>query len=183
LARSQDTKIDVTVIVILTGKRGIGKSTVCRKTVALAQGEGHACGGILTLSHDDVRDALDVSSGDARRLTQELHAAQAVDQGRFRFDPRVLSWGSAALARATPCDLLVVDEIGPLELERGKGWVNAFDVLRDKDFALAVVVVRPELAAQAQLRLPNCDTMVLAVTRENRDQLPSTLMEMLGEAR
>jgi nucleoside-triphosphatase THEP1 len=88
-----------------------------------------------------------------------------------------------ALTRTTPCDLLVVDEIGPLELERRGGWENAFDVLRGRDFALALVVVRPELVIKAQLRLPDCATVVLTVTRENRDQLPGTLMGVLGEER
>lgn len=170
-------------VILLTGERGIGKSTVCRETVALAQGEGYACGGILTLAHGDVRHVMDVSSGDMRRLTLEAGAAEGVGQGRFRFDPRVLSWGDKALARATPCDLLVIDEIGPLELERGGGWVKALDVLRGGDFALAVVVVRPELVIQAQQQLPQCATVVLAVTRENRHQLPQTLMGLLGEGR
>jgi nucleoside-triphosphatase THEP1 len=170
-------------VIVLTGERGIGKSTVCRRTVALAQGEGYTCGGILTLAHDDGRDVLDVSSGDVRRLTLESDAAQGVDQGRFRFDPRALRWGNAALIQATPCDLLVVDEIGPLELERGGGWINAFDVLRGGDFALALAVVRPELVVQAQLRLTGCATVVMAVTRENRDQLLGILMRKLRPER
>jgi nucleoside-triphosphatase THEP1 len=168
-------------VILLTGERGIGKSTVCREMVALAQGEGYACGGIITLAHDDVRDVLDVRSGDTRRLTLEVGAAEAVDQGRFHFDPQVLSWGNRVLTRATPCDLLVADEIGPLELERGGGWANAFDVLRGGDFALAVVVVRPELLGRARLQLPDRATVVLVVTRENRDQLPGTLTRLLGE--
>jgi nucleoside-triphosphatase THEP1 len=48
-------------IVILTGERGVGKSTVCRKTVGLAQARQYTCGGILTLSHSNGgRDVLDV---------------------------------------------------------------------------------------------------------------------------
>jgi nucleoside-triphosphatase THEP1 len=168
---------------VLTGERGIGKTNVCRATVAAARREGYACGGILTLADGDLRDVFDVSSGDVRRLTLERDAARAVDQGRFRFDPRALRWGSAALARATPCDLLVVDEIGPLELERGGGWANAFDVLHSQDFALALVVVRPELVARARPRLLGATMRVVSVNRENRDQLPDTLMELLREER
>lgn len=170
-------------VIVLTGERGIGKSTVCRGTVGMAQSEGYTCGGILTLAHEDGRDVLDVSSGDVRRLTLEVNAAQGVDQGRFCFDRQVLAWGSTLLIQATPCDLLVVDEIGPLELERGGGWINAFDVLRGGDFALALAVVRPELVVQAQLRLTDCAPVVMAVTRENRDQLPGILMRKLRQER
>ena len=104
-----------------------------------------------------------------------------MNQGRYLFDPCVLSWARQRLSRATPCDFLVIDEIGPLELERGEGWANAVDVLRDGDFGLALVVVRPELLAQAKKVLPNGTTLVLRATRENRDLLPATLLRLIGE--
>ena len=169
-----------TRIIILTSERGAGKSTVCRETIALAQARHYTCGGVLTLSRPDgVLDVLDVRSGDMRRLTLEPGAGPAVLQGRFRFDPETLAWGNSALARAAPCDLLVVDELGPLEMERGQGWLRAFDVLRGADFALALVVVRPDLVVRAQLQLPISATAVLTVTPENRDDLPAVLLETL----
>jgi nucleoside-triphosphatase THEP1 len=167
-------------IVVLAGERGAGKSTVCRETIALAQARGYSCGGVLTFGRPDgALDVLDVRSGYVRRLTLEPDANQAVIQGRFRFDPETLAWGDAALAQATPCHLLVVDELGPLEIERGQGWPKAFDVLRGTDFALALAVVRPELAAQAQRRLPVGATTVLIVTVDNRDELPDVLLGRL----
>jgi len=170
-------------IVILSGERGAGKTTVCRKTVALAQARGHTCGGILTLSYpNDVRDALDVHSGRVRRLTLESNASSpATAMGRFRFDPETLAWGNDVLAHAPTCHLLVVDELGPLEIERGQGWQRAFDVLRGNSFALALVVVRPELVGQARLILPHSPTGTLRVTSHNRDSLPRALLEMLEE--
>jgi len=167
-------------IVILTGERGAGKSTVCRETIALAQARGYACGGILTLSRPDgILDVLDVRSRHVRRLTLAPDVSPAVIQGRFRFDPETLAWGSDVLAHATPCHLLVADELGPLELEQGGGWLKAFDVLRRTDFVLALVVVRPELLVQAQLELPVGATTVFAVTPRSRDDLPNALLEML----
>jgi nucleoside-triphosphatase THEP1 len=172
-----------TSIIILTGERGVGKTTVCREAVALAQAEGYACGGILTLAQPDVElDVLDVSSGETRRLTLTPDAEPAIVQGRFRFDPDTMDWGNAALTRTPPCQLLVVDEVGPLELEQRKGWTKALDVLQIGNFALALIVVRPELLVRAQLRLPSSATAVLKVTPEDRDGLPSTLLEMLVRA-
>jgi len=167
--------------IILTGERGVGKSTVCLETIALAQARKYPCGGILTLSRPDgSRDVLDVRSGDTRRLTLEPDASPAVTLGRFRFDPETLAWGNETLAHdASPCHLLVVDELGPLEIERGQGWLKAFDVLHRHSFALALVVVRPELVVQAQLSLPASATAVLTVTPDNRDDLPSVLVEIL----
>jgi len=173
-----------TRIVILTGERGVGKSTVCSRTVALARAREYTCGGLITLSRSgDVRDALDVHSGDVRRLTVESGAGATVAQGRFRFDPETLAWGNEVLTHATPCHLLVVDELGPLEIERGEGWQKAFDLLRQTNFTLALVVVRPELVDElierVRPRLPAHTTTVLTVTPHNRDDLPDALLKML----
>ena len=167
-------------IVLLAGERGAGKSTVCRETIALAQARGYSCGGVLTLGRPDgALDVLDVRSGRVRRLTLEPDANQAVIQGRFHFDPETLAWGDAALAQATPCHLLVVDELGPLEIERGEGWSKAFEMLYGGNFTLALVVVRPELIVHAQLKLPASAANVFTVTAHNRDDLPRLLLEML----
>ncbi len=167
-------------IVVLTGERGVGKSTVCCETIVLAQARGYTCGGIITLSHPNgARDLLDARSGDVRKLTLAPDAELAVVQGRFRFNPETLEWGNTALACALACDLLVVDELGPLEIERGEGWQSAFDALRRTDFVLALVVVRPELVVQAQIRLPGSATTVIAATRQNRDRLPAIFLEIL----
>lgn len=167
-------------IIILTGERGVGKSTICRETVALAQARGYTCGGILTLScSNNTLDVLDVCGDHARRLTLEPGVTPAVTQGRFHFDPETLAWGNDVLAHATPCHLLVVDEVGPLEIEQGGGWLKAFDVLRKADFALALVVVRPELLVRAQLKLPTSATTVFTATPRSRGDLPGVLLEIL----
>ena len=57
--------------------------------------------------------------------------------------------------------------------------MGAFDVLHQADFALALVVVRPELIARAQLRLPASAGTVFTVTTDNRNDLPGLLLEML----
>lgn len=167
-------------VVILTGERGVGKSTVCERTVALARDKGYTCGGLLTLSRTEGSlDVLDVRSGDVRRLTLPPDVEPAIVQGRFRFDPGTLAWGNAVLAHATPCHLLVVDELGPLEMERGGGWAKAFAALRGNNFGLALVVVRPELLTRAQMRLSVSATTVLGVTPDNRDGLPGVLLTVL----
>ena len=169
--------------VILTGERGVGKSTVCHRTVALAQAGEYACGGVLTTGRaNGGRDVRDERTGTVRRLTLKHDATESVIQGRFRFNPETLAWGNDVLSRAVPCHLLVVDELGPLEIERGKGWAVAFDVLREADFALALVVVRPELLVPAQLKLPTSATTVFTVTRHNRDGMPNVLFKILETA-
>jgi len=71
----------------------------------------------------------------------------------YLFDEDVLAWANGTIASASPCDLLIVDELGPLEIEQGRGFVAAFDMLRRGDYRLAVVVVRPSLLDSFGARL------------------------------
>jgi nucleoside-triphosphatase THEP1 len=177
-------------ILILTGERGAGKSTACSRTVDLARARGFTCGGIITLRRDtpgsatDHRDVIDARTGRSRQFTVDAGDAlsltgDTVVQGRFRFDPRTLAWAEELLAQAIPCDLLIVDELGPLEIIRGQGWQTAFDILQRGDFRLALVVVRPHLVDQARLRLPAAPSTTLTVTPHNRDALPAEILQTL----
>jgi hypothetical protein len=43
--------------------------------------------------------------------------------------------------------MLVVDEVGPLELLGGRGWAGSLSVLRARAYRVALVVCRPHLVA------------------------------------
>ena len=168
-------------IILISGGRGVGKTTVCQRTVAQAREAGYECGGILTVQTDapDERTVIDVRSGERRPLTTP---EGGVGIGKFHFSSDTLDWGAEALTQAAPCDLLVVDEIGPLEIEQREGWVVALDLLRMGQFEIALVVVRPELVHAVQMQLPASVPTVISVTEENRDQLPEELLGLLKQA-
>ncbi len=73
-------------------------------------------------------DLLDVRSGERWPLAKVDGRPAELRTSRYRFDAEVMAWGGAILAAACPCDALIVDELGPLELEQGRGWVGALDV-------------------------------------------------------
>jgi nucleoside-triphosphatase THEP1 len=75
---------------------------------------------------------------------------ESISIGRWVFDPGTLDWANRVLAAAPPCDLLIVDELGPLELTRGEGLKAAFEVIPQGRYQLAVAVIRPELVAAAR---------------------------------
>lgn len=167
-------------LIILTGERRVGKSTVCAELAALARQEGFRCAGIITLTAAGERDVVDVRTGVRRRLTRPSGRG-AVIQGRFRFSSETIQWAKDVLSRATPCDLFVVDEIGPLEVARGEGWASAVKVVRGGAYDLAVVVVRPELVETVSALLAPLQPEALPVNRENRSQLPGRLLGVLRE--
>jgi len=171
-------------VVLLTGERGVGKTHLCQRVVREVLEQGYSCAGVLSppviVDGDKVGISLvDAASGAKRALATADRAPGKVRWGKYRFVPSTLEWGVSLLSRATPCDLLVVDELGPLELELGQGLVEALHVLSEGDYSLALVVVRPELVEFVDHRLEGQQTRVIEVTLQNRDRLPGEIVSML----
>lgn len=140
---------------IITGNRGSGKTTFCKSFIQSAREAGWDAAGILSLAgfNNGVKDSIcvmDVRSGIEKPLAVVNRQRESdIKVGKWFFDPRTLEWGNDVLLSCVPCDLFVVDEMGPLEFNQSQGWIKALKVLHLARFRLALVVVRPELLEQA----------------------------------
>jgi nucleoside-triphosphatase len=175
-------------LVLLTGERGIGKTCVCQQVVRLAEERGLVCAGLLSPSVFDGGekvsiDLKDVATGEKRLLAVADEKPGDTRWGKYRFVSSTLDWASEALRTATPCDLFIVDEVGPLELESGDGLVAALDVLRGGGYRLGLVVIRPELLESLIGRLQPTEPLVLRVTLSNRDRFPEQILSMVDQER
>lgn len=149
-------------LTLLCGPSGAGKTTYCSDAVRRARGSGLAVGGILSVSEppdgERVRIvAVDLSTGEQRTLA-EMGGSAAFDgpvSGRWQFSGCTIEWASDVLQHATPCDLLVVDELGPLELRRGEGLAVALDVIDNGAYGDSLVTVRPSALPILQSRWPH----------------------------
>ncbi len=148
---------------IVSGRRGAGKTTFCQGVVENWCAAGGDAAGILSPAVFSGTqkigiDAVDLRSGERRRLadlrTAEDDPCDPLFTRRWRFDPAVTAWGGQVLAQAAPCGLLVVDELGPLEFERGQGWLSGLAALDGGRYELALAVIRPELLEMARARWP-----------------------------
>lgn len=175
--------------ILLIGRRGVGKTTVCQAVAELAYRRGYQPGGVVTPALYDSYgakvgfEAVDVGSGDCwllARTDQELGGPQV---GPYSFDPAALARALRVLRKAivAGCDLFIVDEIGPLELEQGEGFAPILDLLPAKWPTHTLIVARPELLDRLRRRLRNTRPTVFNVTEENRDELPRQIVERLWE--
>lgn len=147
------------LLFLITGYRGSGKTSFCRKMVAAAREAGWKTAGLLSnpVFEEGVRTAIEVEdlrSGETRTLATRAQTPEAGTPGarHWKFDDSALDWGDAVLAAAAPCDLLVVDELGPLEFERGEGWQSGLEAVDSRQYAIAFVVIRSELLGDALAR-------------------------------
>ena len=144
--------------VLLTGERGSGKTTAAKRLVDLLRASGKTVAGILAHGHWDegVRsgfDVEDIRTGERRQLCRRDGPRHWMSMGPFRFDPDGLALGHAALTMVPGelPDCVVVDEVGPLELD-GRGWAEDLDVLLRDTRGLIVLVVRTDLCPDVQRR-------------------------------
>jgi nucleoside-triphosphatase THEP1 len=104
-------------------------------------------------------DVIDVATGERRHLADYVCGGGGTI-GNYSFNPRVLSWASARIhtAVAAGCDLIVIDEIGPLELVHQDGLVAALDLLADlRAVPHALVIVRHAYLDRLKQRLSRPD--------------------------
>lgn len=164
---------------LITGDIGVGKTTWCQCWIDWARAAGWRVGGLLSppVMADGQKvaiDMVDLASGERQPLA-ELRRSEsspgAVTTGKWLFDTAVLTWGNDVLQRVTAVDLLIIDELGPLEFERGQGLQAAFELIAAGNYRMAGVVIRPSLIPQAQQRWPEAN--VISVSRgEQHDRHP-----------
>jgi nucleoside-triphosphatase len=140
---------------ILTGPRGAGKTTFCRALAGQARAACWDVAGLISPAafENEVKTdilAESLRTGESRRLASiTQRSPEDIFFGRWYFDAQTLEWGNRVLAGSTPCDLLIVDELGPLEFITQKGWRSALALLPQGGYRVALVVIRPELLAMA----------------------------------
>ncbi len=157
---------------LLTGSQGSGKTTMMERAIARLRDDGVRVGGILShvCSADGERTGYDIEDvltgaravlcrkehradtrGEHDADSRSNHAAGVQSVGPFVFHPEGLSLGAEALAVRPehPATVVIVDEVGPLEL-RGEGWAASVRNLLNSDTPAILIVVRPALVQQIQ---------------------------------
>jgi len=148
-------------LTVLSAASGEGKTTFLREQLARLADAGRSVGGILSpaVFEDgrrvgyDVVDLQEQSRLTLARQTGLPPTAPAI--GRYRFDTEAIKAGNATIIAAVRqrCDLVAIDEIGPLEFGGG-GWAPGLDfALREcgADQEL-IICVRPGLVAELPSR-------------------------------
>ena len=155
---------------LVVGEPGSGKTSWCREYIDRRRESGSSVGGILcpAVEHQGQRigcNALDLLTG------QEIPFARLSSHGCIRQGERVgdytisrdgISFARGAIKRAIDngCDLVVIDEVGLLELS-GKGLVSAVELA----LASAVdvlIVVRSSLREDLQRHFSQYEFVVTA---------------------
>ena len=163
--------------IAVTGSPGVGKSTLVAKVIS---GTKLRVGGVLARDrcYKDRRtgfELLDLSTGMVGILADESGDGPQLGKYRVHLDDLDLI-GAQAVENALGCDLIVVDEVGPMELSS-----HRFVLAVEKAIASPkpMLVVLHQWSNHRLAKKIRGSFRVLTVTRENRDSLADEIAKAL----
>jgi nucleoside-triphosphatase len=163
-------------VLLLTGNPGVGKTTVLIKTVSALKTEGYSVGGMISREdrEGETRVGFEILDLNSSRRGWLAHVSQksGPQVGKYRVNIEDLnSIGAQAILDAVEnCDVIAIDEIGPMELFSEKFREATRKALDSGKLVVAVVhwKAQDKLAIEAKKRE---DAELIAVTHENREKL------------
>ena len=161
----------------VTGPPGVGKSTLVQKC---ANASRHKVGGVLARDKrvKDRRvgfELLDLGSGAMGMLADETGDGPQLGKYRVRLDDldRI---GARAIEESLQSDLIVVDEVGPMELS-SKRFVAAVEKAIASDKPMLVVL--HQWSQHPLAKKIRKTFRVITLSQENRDRIADEIsMEM-----
>jgi len=169
-------------VLVITGSPCVGKTTVLTKTVSLLRGRGFRIGGMLSkeVREGGARVGFEIFdiAGEKRGWLAHVNQETGPSLGKYRVNLRDLEdIGANAIIGATEnCEIIVIDEIGPMELFSPKFKNAAKRALQSRKLVIAVVHSKAddELIKSVKTRE---DTEIFEVTHENRENLARVITE------
>ena len=166
------------MVIIVTGAIGIGKTTVCEKVVSIVQSLGYTCGGILTYKAPDKSlTILDIQTGERKTLASNDTIYHGPRTEKYFFNTEAINFGIRAIEHGTVSDVLIVDEVGHLELG-GEGFAKSLELITTDRVGNSILVIREQLLPNFLAQLGN-NPSIFETTISNRDQLPQKICSSL----
>lgn len=152
-------------LILVTGLSGAGKTTWCRRLAEQAENQGFQVSGILSpgIFKGNRKIGIgvtDLFTGEQQQLARLRQDADAeLSTPRWAFNSEALAWANAQLESSPKTDLLIIDELGPLEFLRGEGLIAGLARIDSQDYKVACVVVRSSLLPKALQRWPHAQVV------------------------
>jgi len=170
-------------VILLTGRPGVGKTTALRRIV---EGLGGGAGGFYTreVRAGGRRTGFELVTLEGERALLATSDAskglgRPVSFGRYRVDLEAIdAVGVPALLDALRQGLVVVvDEIGPMEIRSARFREAILEIMEGDVAAVGTIYGRPQPFADQVKAHPR--VRVREITMENRDELPGEVLEEL----
>jgi len=146
--------------------------------IKIALSSGYSCGGILThKATDESLIALDIQTGEKTILASTDNTFDGPRTPRYTFNPEAIKFGIRAINKAIDSDVLIIDELGHLELN-GEGFVESLEFVNTGRVKNSILVIRKELLPAFLAQLGD-NPSIFETTISTRDRLPRKIYSSL----
>lgn len=160
--------IQKNIIYIISGETRSGKTTYLKKIIAhlREQKPNIKINGIVAHGIDRAGERYgfnieNLTTGEQEFLCSQESITDAERMGRFYFSKKGTNFGNKALTNnIEQTDLLVIDEIGYLEL-KGKGWFESIELAMKNPNLNMIWVVRKRILEEVLLQWQHSNTKVI----------------------
>jgi nucleoside-triphosphatase len=168
-------------VLLLTGTPGVGKTTVLAKTVVALNAKGYNVGGMISreVRQSGIRigfEIVDLTTSKRGWLANIDHK-DGPQVGKYHVNLEDLEKvGAQAIMKAVEtCEVIAIDEIGPMELFSERFREAARQSLESRKLVIAVVhwKAQDKLIVEAKNRE---DAETINVSPENREKLVETIL-------
>ena len=170
--------------VLLTGRPGVGKTTVVERLVELAREREAGVRGVFSpeIREDDERvgfEIADVATGRSEVMAHVEYDGPSV--GKYGVDVSAVDEIAHEDIAAEDADLVVVDEVAPMQTHSDIFVERVRAALDSETPVIAVVQEARETGFVGSVKQRD-DATVVHVTKENRDEVPDQLAELVEDS-
>lgn len=173
-------------IFFITGPPGIGKTTILLKAAEALEKKGYKLGGMLTREAREkgTRVGFEIIDYETKKYGWLAHVQQpnGPQVGKYRVNLADLeSIGASAIRNAVArAEIIVIDEVGPMELHSTVFREAVTEALVSGKPVLGVVHERTQDKLINAIR-KNDDAEIIQATRVNREQIHNHLIEKVNQ--
>jgi len=166
-------------LIVVTGKKGIGKTVVCRRLVDLVSQNIGSCGGIFTYKLPGGSMVVeDIVSMKQMVLAGSSNAYRGPVLESYSFNPAAIKFRLAAIEKARSWPLLLVDELGLLEMNPDSGG-SVLPIIKDSGHSLKILAIDEEMLSDFLPHIGDPDA-IFSVTFGNRNSLPESILSSIS---
>ncbi|GIU70736.1 MAG: NTPase [Candidatus Nitrosocaldaceae archaeon] len=165
------------MLILITGEPGVGKTTILLKLFNMLK--SYKVGGIIA---KEIRsngrigfEFIDLSSN-KRELLASIHG-NGPRVGKYYINLEGCKFAADILKNANNYDIILVDELGPMEF-KSKEFRDAAKMLLDVN-KIRIVVIHKRLKDTIIDEYKRRANAIITVTKENRDNIPDYILKMI----
>jgi nucleoside-triphosphatase len=173
-------------IFFVTGSPGIGKTTILLKTAEALEKKGYKLDGMLSREAREkgARVGFEIINIETKKQGWLAHVQQTngPQVGKYRVNLADLeSIGASAIRNAAVnAEIVIIDEIGPMELHSNAFKEAVTEALSSGKPVIGVIHERAKDSLIDSIRKRD-DTQIIQVTRSNRERIHSLLIEKVNQ--